>query len=55
MALIILAYYGVLLHCVEDIWYIKNWASPLIHGIGQYLSAELDQWVEWPKQVVTGF
>lgn len=54
MALAILAYYAVLLHSLDDQWWLKDRGSELIGEISQTLPAEWSPAVQWPLYVING-
>jgi hypothetical protein len=49
-ALIVLAYYAVLLHYARDYWAVGNSGSFLIHSISSHLGDYWADWLAWPKQ-----
>jgi hypothetical protein len=53
-ALVILAYYGVLLHRARDHWAIGDAGSYLVRSITKHLGAYWAEWLRWPNAVVDG-
>ncbi|OQU97890.1 hypothetical protein CLAIMM_03760 [Cladophialophora immunda] len=53
-ALIILAYYAVLLHRARGFWAIGGAGRFLIRSISSYLGEYWLQWLEWPNEVLNG-
>lgn len=53
-ALIILAYYAILLHNAKDFWAIGSAGRFLIQSITSYLGEYWLQWLEWPNEVING-
>ncbi|KAI1417255.1 hypothetical protein F5Y13DRAFT_152358 [Hypoxylon sp. FL1857] len=51
-ALVILAYYAVLLHRARDYWAVGDAGDFLIRSIGHQLGVYWDKWLQWPKQAV---
>ncbi|KAK5127661.1 hypothetical protein LTR85_007002 [Meristemomyces frigidus] len=51
-ALIILAYYCVLLDVLNSRWWIHGWAARVIRDIMETLDEEWQTWIEWPVQSV---
>ncbi|KAJ9603772.1 hypothetical protein H2200_011958 [Cladophialophora chaetospira] len=51
-ALIILAYYAVLLHHAKDFWAIGSAGRLLIESITSYLGEYWLPWLEWPNEVL---
>lgn len=52
-ALIILAYYCVLLDVLDCRWWIQGWASRIMRDIVACIGSEQwRSWIEWPVQVV---
>lgn len=52
-ALIILAYYGVLLHNARDYWAYSGSGSYLIRGISNHLGDYWLQWLDWPNAQIS--
>ena len=51
-ALVILAYYAVMLHQARGHWVVGNAGEALIRGIGDYLGAYWAGWLEWPMSTL---
>lgn len=51
-ALIILAYYGVVLHSYRKAWAIGDSGAALVKAISTQLGSYWGRWLEWPMQVV---
>jgi len=51
-ALVVLAYYSVLLHRARDFWIVGEAGSFLIRAIGQHLGAYWADWLEWPNRML---
>jgi Fungal Zn(2)-Cys(6) binuclear cluster domain/Fungal specific transcription factor domain len=51
-ALVILAYYAVLLHKRHECWVIGDAGARLFHHINQYLGPRWRTWLAWPSSVV---
>jgi len=51
-ALVILAYYCVLLDVLDNRWWIHGWAARVLQDILSSLADEWQSWVEWPTQSV---
>lgn len=52
-ALIILAHYCVILHHLDDYWWMRGWAMHIIDNIKRELNDEQRFWIEWPTRVIT--
>ncbi|KAH6612053.1 hypothetical protein C7974DRAFT_429459 [Boeremia exigua] len=50
-ALIIFAYYGVLLHQLNSYWWAEDCGRSIISAVDACLGPYWSSWVEWPKQV----
>lgn len=48
--LVILAFYGMLLHYGRDNWVIRDSGAFLIRGVSEHLGVEWAHWLEWPLQ-----
>ncbi|KAH7021868.1 hypothetical protein EDB80DRAFT_805353 [Ilyonectria destructans] len=51
-ALVIFAYYAVLLHGVRDMWIIGDAGEFIIRSITAYLGSHWEKWLAWPNAVV---
>ena len=52
-ALIILAHYSVILHHLDDYWWMKGWARHVIDSIDHELEDDWRYWITWPQRVLT--
>ncbi|KAI0543293.1 hypothetical protein F4679DRAFT_590627 [Xylaria curta] len=52
-ALVIMAYWGVLLHYQRDFWVFGQGGQLLIEAISNYLGAYWDKWMELPRNIIT--
>lgn len=52
-ALIILAYYGVLLHERREAWAVGDAGKFLIQSIIEYLGRHWERWLEWPRDMIS--
>lgn len=51
-ALLLFAYFGVLLHNVDGYWWAHGWGKSIITVIDELLGSYWRPWMEWPLQVV---
>lgn len=51
-ALIILAYYTVLLDVLDDRWWIHGWSRRVLQDVLGSLEEQWRHWIEWPVQAV---
>lgn len=51
-ALVILAYYSVLLHRAQDYWFVGGAGSFLIRSISDHLGPYWANWLEWPNRML---
>ncbi|KAI9842063.1 MAG: hypothetical protein M1837_007488 [Sclerophora amabilis] len=51
-ALIILAHYCIILHLVDDYWWMKGRAFYLVKNVQSMLEDPWRRWIEWPASVV---
>jgi len=51
-ALIILAYYSVLLDLLDGRWWLQGWGRMLLRNVIGSLGDEWKSWVDWPMQTV---
>ncbi|GAB7361530.1 hypothetical protein MBLNU230_g1585t1 [Neophaeotheca triangularis] len=60
-ALVLLAYYCVLLDSLEDRWWVEGWAGRVLEDINSTLEPQWLHWISWPttvclmKSVVSSF
>lgn len=52
-ALVILAHYCVILHHLDDYWWMRGWALHIIENIRRKLDDDWQRWLQWPTNVVT--
>ncbi|KAI0101475.1 hypothetical protein GGR51DRAFT_330177 [Nemania sp. FL0031] len=52
VALIILAYYGVTLGLIRDLWMVGQAGKHIVHAIDTYLGSSWASWLRWPREVV---
>ena len=51
-ALIILAYYCVILHQLDKYWWMSGWAKHIVRNIYQHIDESKRPWLQWPADVV---
>ena len=51
-ALVILAYWAVLLKHMDSAWFMDGWAEHVLSGISTCLDEEFRPWIEWPMKQV---
>lgn len=51
-ALVLLAYWAVMLLYMESAWFMEGWAEHVLLGISASLGPEFRPWVEWPLRKV---
>ncbi|KAK3332187.1 hypothetical protein B0T19DRAFT_456757 [Cercophora scortea] len=51
-ALVVLAYYSVLLYRARDYWAVGNAGEFIIRSVGEYLGVEWEEWLAWPQYVL---
>ncbi|OJD33158.1 c6 zinc finger protein [Diplodia corticola] len=51
-ALLVFAYYSVLLHRLDGFWWIKGWGTHLISRIYHLIAPIYRQWVRWPIEEI---
>lgn len=52
IALVVFAYFALLLKELEVFWFMEGWAEHIITGVDQFLDEEHKRWLEWPKEQV---
>ncbi|KAJ5908504.1 hypothetical protein N7495_001186 [Penicillium taxi] len=53
-ALVILAYYGALVHTGRQSWMFQDGGQFLIRSVFQYLGPSWSEWLEWPLGILDG-
>ena len=51
-ALIVLAHYCVILHHLDDYWWVRGWAMHIIENIHEELDEDWRYWIQWPMSVI---
>lgn len=51
-ALIILAHYCVIVHHLDDYWWMRGWAMRIIENIHRELDDEWRYWLQWPTSAI---
>lgn len=51
-ALMLLAYYAVLLHRGRELWQAGDAGVYLLEGVVEYLGEEWGEWMEWPRREI---
>ncbi|KAK3717446.1 transcription factor [Vermiconidia calcicola] len=52
LALVIFAYFDVLLYQLRDLWYMEGWCEHVMSGIYKHLHVDYRDWLEWPAAVL---
>ena len=52
-AIVILAYYAVLLHGARSTWQIGDSGAYIVNSISQFLGPHWSQWLSWPMSMMT--
>ncbi|GKT64186.1 C6 finger domain-containing protein [Colletotrichum tofieldiae] len=52
VALLLLAYYGVLLRRLEHYWFMAGWSRQIVTGVSRLLSPQYTQLLQWPMEQV---
>ena len=50
MALILLAHYSILLHALNEVWWIRGWGVALIRSISGFVGEDWEPALRWPMQ-----
>jgi hypothetical protein len=51
LSLVLLAHYCVILHHLNDYWFLHDWYKALLAEITECLPSDLKTWVIWPRKV----
>ncbi|KAK3703261.1 hypothetical protein LTR37_014601 [Vermiconidia calcicola] len=52
LALVIFAYFDVLLYQLRHLWYMDGWCEHVMSGIYKHLHVDYRDWLEWPAAVL---
>jgi hypothetical protein len=52
MALVVLAHYCILLHTLDDRWWLKGWTHQLLHSIYNLLDSSWRESIRWPIEAI---
>ncbi|KAL0940228.1 uncharacterized protein CTRU02_202991 [Colletotrichum truncatum] len=52
VALLILAHLVVLFKTLEWIWYMKGWATHILHGVALMLGSDYREYLRWPREEI---
>ena len=50
-ALVVLAYYGALLHFYRDCWVVRDTGARLVGAVNEHLGSYWEDWMWWPCQI----
>lgn len=50
VAMLLLAYFTVILQTLDCYWFMKGWAVHVLSGIENRLDSAFSEWISWPKQ-----
>jgi hypothetical protein len=48
MALVVLAYWAMLLKYMQSVWFMKGWDVHVMGGIRSSLQSQFYEWIKWP-------
>lgn len=51
-ALVLFAYFAVLIHGLEEYWFFYQWGRDIVKVVDKLLGAYWHSWMEWPKRMV---
>ncbi|QKD56936.1 uncharacterized protein FOBCDRAFT_227453 [Fusarium oxysporum Fo47] len=51
-ALVLYAYYGALLHLVNDSWFMEGWGYDIVGVVDDLLGSYWERWMSWPLEAV---
>ncbi|THX09116.1 hypothetical protein D6D13_06149, partial [Aureobasidium pullulans] len=54
VALVILAYYAVLISLTPEVWHLDGWPTLLINRIADILGPEWSEFLSWPQEIIFG-
>lgn len=51
-ALLLFAYFGTLLHTLDDYWFIEGWGKDIVEVTSDLLGDAWDEWMVWPRRFI---
>jgi hypothetical protein len=51
-SLVLFAYFGALLHSLNDYWFLEGWGRDIVEVVDEMLGGYWRQWIYWPLQAV---
>ncbi|KAH7268029.1 hypothetical protein B0J15DRAFT_577887 [Fusarium solani] len=51
-ALVLFAFFGALLHKLDDYWFLEGWGRSIVEVVEDVLGAYWKPWISWPLRVV---
>lgn len=51
-ALILYAFYGALLHSLNDSWFMEGWGHDIVEVVNDLLGSYWEHWISWPLEIV---
>ncbi|KAH7008932.1 hypothetical protein EDB80DRAFT_763969 [Ilyonectria destructans] len=51
-ALVLFAFFGALLHGINDYWFLEGWGKAIVEVIRDLLGSYWKPWISWPLQIV---
>lgn len=54
VALVILAYYAVLISLTPEVWHLDGWPTLLINRVADVLGPEWSEFLRWPQEMIFG-
>ncbi|OJI91517.1 hypothetical protein ASPTUDRAFT_38545 [Aspergillus tubingensis CBS 134.48] len=54
VALVLLAYFLVIMKIHDEVWFARGWAEHIIGGIEECLGREDRRWLQWPMETIFG-
>lgn len=52
IALIIMAYFVVMVHAIQNYWFMEGWPDHIMTGIFRFLPDEYKPWIQWPAEQI---
>ncbi|KAF5010640.1 hypothetical protein FDECE_3206 [Fusarium decemcellulare] len=53
-ALVLFAFFGALLHQLNDYWFLEGWGKAIVEVVEDILGSYWKPWISWPLEVVRG-
>ncbi|KAI0378807.1 hypothetical protein F5Y04DRAFT_140773 [Hypomontagnella monticulosa] len=51
-ALVLFAYFGVVVHSLDEFWWVEGWGVEIVNELDKILGSYWSSWLKWPREEV---